>query len=505
MPDLSPTEDIIKAREENFSFIADYIPTLVWMANADGWIYWYNRSWYEYTGTQPKQMEGWGWQSVHDPTVLPSVLEAWSSSIATGKPFEMVFPLRGADGIFRPFVTRANTIRDSEGKILRWIGTNTNIASQRQAEALLVEKDTQLRAAFRQTYSFMALLSIDGNILEANDAALQAIASNRDDVIGKKLWEAGWWSSLPDEVETLKAGIQRAAKGESVREECRYKLFNGEIRFTERTLNPVKEEGGAITMVVASGIDITEQMELRRDLEQRVRSRTKDLIEKNELLRVLSARLLRSQDEERRRLARDLHDSVGQLLAAVAMNISVVKGQSDKLDQAGANAVAENQKLIAEIGREIRTLSHLLHPPLLDELGLKSALQTYVDGYAARSNIKVDLTIARDFGRLTDELEIVCFRIVQECLTNIHRHSKSETAEISIGYKDGSVLVEVRDKGKGIPQERLPELSSGGAGVGLAGMRERAGLLGGTLEIKSDANGTTVFAALPLKHSNIGT
>jgi PAS domain S-box-containing protein len=130
-------EDVFKRSESQFCFIADYIPTPVWLANADGWIYWYNRGWYEYTGTTPDQMEGWGWQSVHDPAVLPAVLEKWRASIATGQPFEMVLPLRGADGVSRPFLTRVNTIRDSDGKILRWIGINTNVADQLQAEALL--------------------------------------------------------------------------------------------------------------------------------------------------------------------------------------------------------------------------------------------------------------------------------------------------------------------------------------------------------------------------------
>jgi two-component system NarL family sensor kinase len=137
---------------------------------------------------------------------------------------------------------------------------------------------------------------------------------------------------------------------------------------------------------------------------------------------------------------------------------------------------------------------------LLDELGLVSALRHYVDGFAANSNIKVDLEISPDFGRLADGMELACFRIVQEGLTNIHRHSKSATAAITIRYEGRRVLVEVRDAGRGIPLERLPELESGG-GAGFAGMRERITQLGGTLEIKSDAKGTVVIAILPLKHA----
>ena len=125
----------------DFIALADNLPQLAWMATADGWIFWYNRQWYDYTGTTPAEMEGWGWQSVHDPAVLPAVLERWKGAIATGEPFEMVFPLRGADGVFRPFLTRVQPLKDEQGRITRWFGTNTDISEQhRIADNLAAEK-----------------------------------------------------------------------------------------------------------------------------------------------------------------------------------------------------------------------------------------------------------------------------------------------------------------------------------------------------------------------------
>ncbi|GAC1622416.1 MAG: hypothetical protein PVS2B2_16410 [Candidatus Acidiferrum sp.] len=493
MPDPIATEELVKSSEAHFAFIADYIPTLVWVANADGWIYWYNRRWYEYTGTTPRQMEGWGWQSVHDPAVLPSVLENWRSSIATGQPFEMVFPLRGADGVFRPFMTRVNTIRDSAGKIIRWVGINTNIAGQRQAEAELVEKDARLRAAFRQTYSFMVLLSADGTILEANDAALQASAADRSEVIGRKFWEAVWWSSLPEEIESVKRSILRAANGESVREECRYTIKGGAIRFADRTLSPVKEADGSITMVVASGIDTTEQKELRDSLEERIKLRTRDLEEKNDQLRDLSARLLRSQDEERRRIARDLHDSVGQMVAALTMNIGMVLKQVDKLTPDAAAAIRQNLEITHEISTEIRNISHLLHPPLLEELGILSSLGSYAEGFAGRSKIKVSLELPQALDNLPKGMDLAIFRIVQECLTNVYRHSGSPNAFIRVSPNAGQISIQVRDEGKGMPSSTITKTS----GVGLRGIRERVRELGGTLTIESSDKGTIVTATLP--------
>jgi PAS domain S-box-containing protein len=491
-------EDAFKRSESQFCFIADYIPTPVWLANADGWIYWYNRGWYEYTGTTPDQMEGWGWQSVHDPAVLPTVLEKWRASIASGEPFEMVFPLRGADGVSRPFLTRVNTIRDGDGKILRWIGINTNVADQLQAEALLFEKDARLRAAFYQTYSFMVLLSADGTILEANEAALEALPADARDVAGKKFWEPGWWAGLPDEVATLKAAIAKAAGGESVRQECRYMVDGREIRYAERSLNPVKDPNGAIGMVVASGVDVTERKEFREKLKERVKERTRELEQKHEQLLNLSGRLLHNQDEERRRIARDLHDSVGQSLAAINMNIASVLAQEERLTPAAAAAVHQNYGLVQQITKEIRTISHLLHPPLLAELGILSSLREYAEGFSERSKIQVSLDFPDALDPLPENMDLAIFRIVQECLTNVYRHSGSATAFIRMTREPASITVEVRDHGNGMPSEISSPTSAKSPGVGLSGMRERVREFGGTLEIDSGAAGTTVKATLPL-------
>jgi PAS domain S-box-containing protein len=133
----------LEESEERFRALADNIPNLAWMSDANGWIFWYNKRWYEYTGTTPEQMEGWGWQSVHDPNTLPAVMEAWKESIATGKPFNMVFPLKGADGTSRPFLTRVIPIRNQEGEIVKWFGTNTDVSEveNKNKELLKINAD----------------------------------------------------------------------------------------------------------------------------------------------------------------------------------------------------------------------------------------------------------------------------------------------------------------------------------------------------------------------------
>jgi signal transduction histidine kinase len=239
------------------------------------------------------------------------------------------------------------------------------------------------------------------------------------------------------------------------------------------------------------------------EMEQKVIERTAALEAANAGLGELSSRLQQIRDEERRQIARELHDSVGQLLTALSMNIAVVQSQVAHLDASAVRAVSENASLIDQLSRETRTISHLLHPPLLDVAGLASAVRWYVDGFSERSKIKIDVDIPEEFRRLSDGMEIAIFRMVQECLTNIHRHSSATAAAVRFRAENSRVLVEVQDNGKGITLDKQLELSSPArSGVGFRGMRERFRQLGGSLEIKSEGRGTTVIATLPLVESN---
>ena len=237
---------------------------------------------------------------------------------------------------------------------------------------------------------------------------------------------------------------------------------------------------------------------LRAELEVRVERRTAELQVANQRLRELSSRLQQMQDEERRRLARDLHDSAGQLLAAMAMNVAVVKSEIHKLSPDAAKRLDENGEIIAQLLKEIRTISHLLHPPLLDEVGLSSALQWYVDGFAERSKIQATLDLPKNLNRFPADMEIAIFRAVQESLTNIHRHSGSPSCSVKVIQGKKHLHVEIKDQGRGIPKDRQLSLTSSHGGVGLRGMQERLRQLGGTLEVNSSENGTTVVVTLPI-------
>jgi signal transduction histidine kinase len=212
----------------------------------------------------------------------------------------------------------------------------------------------------------------------------------------------------------------------------------------------------------------------------------------------LTAMLLRLRDDEQRRVARELHDSVGQLLVAMSMNHGRALAEKH-LSPAAAKAISENTALLAQVSREIRTISHLLHPPLLDEVGLAPGVREFLEGFAERSRMQVRFEIAEDFGRLPRDLETALFRIVQEGLTNVHRHSHSRTVTVRIVRSSDEVSVAIADVGRGISKQKICEIEAGrSSGVGLRGMRERVRQLGGSFKIRSTDKGTVLVTRLPL-------
>ena len=215
-------------------------------------------------------------------------------------------------------------------------------------------------------------------------------------------------------------------------------------------------------------------------------------------VRRLSAHILGAQDAERRRLARELHDGVGQLFAGIKMEMDMLKKEGPAQ---AAPEIVDSCRRMAEQGlSETRTLSYLLHPPMLDELGFQHAVKWYVEGFSNRSNIAVRLKFSQPFQRLPKQVELVLFRVIQEALANIHRHSESQDAEINVAEQSGVVRISIRDYGKGIPEEMLRniEQTSSGAGVGLGGMRERVAELDGRFSIESGSGGTTLLISIPL-------
>jgi len=269
-------------------------------------------------------------------------------------------------------------------------------------------------------------------------------------------------------------------------------------------ITAIRDEAGKLIGFGKVTRDFTERMRTQDSLRQEITERReaqRKLYDSEQSLRQLSKHLLRTQDEERRRIGRELHDSLGQSLAAMKINLdtlTAIVGQ----DGAAAQKVAECVQL-AEIGiKEVRTISYLLYPPMLEEMGLKAAIPWYLDGFSARSGILTTFEVGAGFDRLNPDAELALFRVLQESLTNIHRHSGSPTAHICLSKKDDMVLLEIKDRGKGLSPSLLEQSGQdwmGAPGVGLRGMHERMRQLGGNLELASTGEGTTLRAVIPAK------
>jgi two-component system, NarL family, sensor kinase len=321
-----------------------------------------------------------------------------------------------------------------------------------------------------------AILSktLDGIILSWNRGAERLYGYRAEELIGTSLF-----SILPeDRREEMQRILQTLREGHNVDHlETVRRKKDGTLVDVDITVSPLKDDKGRIIGASAIARDVTERKRMEDSLRQ------------------LSARILNAQDEERRRIARELHDSTVQKLALLSINLSTIErgGDPEKLKK----TAEASRDLASQCAQELRSISYLLHPPMLEELGLASALKIYAEGFSQRSGVALDIEVQPDFERLPHEMEIALFRVAQESLSNILRHSNSQTAKITLSRNTGVELAIV-DEGRGFAKAKKSEVTGDILmGVGILGMRERMKQLGGTLDITSSPTGTSVTAHLP--------
>jgi PAS domain S-box-containing protein len=371
---------------------------------------------------------------------------------------------------------------DAEDK--RQLETLARFASATYQAINFFESRKQLSAIVESSDDAIVSKDLNGLILSWNSGAQRIFGYSPAEAIGRPITMI-----IPPELQQEELEIlAKLRRGERINHFETVRLSKGGSRvYVSLTISPVRNNQGHIIGASKIARDITE------------RRRFEEALKESEF----SARLLRVQDDDRRRISRELHDGVGQLLVAIGMNIALVAKERHKLSSDTAHRVEENETLIQQASADIRTVSYLLHPPLLDELGLRSALEWYIDGFAERSKMNMIREIAPDLGRLPQDLELVIFRIAQECLTNIHRHAKCSSAVVRLSKADGKLKLEIRDNGQGIDEDLQAKIASGNTpGIGLRGMRERVLAIGGTFTIESNEKGTAVLVTLPFHKRN---
>jgi PAS domain S-box-containing protein len=502
-------------------------------ASAMGVFYWYPQE--DRTESDPRVLEIFGISSTDELTLAaalatmlhPEDRDRYARSVARsldpaldGK-LEEEIRVRLPDGSNHWLsVTAKMEFAGSPPKPVRMAGLIGDITDRKNIEEALKWRAAQYQTLLNQAPLGVYLVDASLRIRDVNPTA-RPVFGDIPDLIGRDFEEVIhllWDHKFAAEIVAIFRNTLNTGEPYQTPERIERRADRDTTEFYEWRVDRIPMPEGGFGVVcyfrdisnqVRARVAISESEDrfrkLAETLESEVRTRTRQLEERNsevleqaQTVQALSRNLMQVQDEERRHIARELHDSAGQTLAVLGMSLASVAHLTINTESPIVAKIAEAQTIVQQLTREIRTASYLLHPPLLDETGLAAALKWYVDGLAERSGLKVSVALPEGLERFSRDLELVIFRVVQECLTNIHRHSGSKSAAIHVSFSEGNISVEVKDSGKGMTSEKLSGIQSNASGVGIRGMRERVRHLGGKISIQSNGSGTTVSVSLPV-------
>lgn len=484
--------------EEQFRMLANSIPQLAWMARPDGWVFWYNQRWYEYTGTTPKQMEGWGWKSVHDPAVLPKVVEGWQASIQTGEPFEMVFPLRGKDGRFRSFLTRVAPVRNAEGRVVRWLGTNTDISAQWEVEQALRESEQRFRQLAENISDVFWITELGPQlrVLYVSPAYKRLWGLQPEEIYADR----GAWLSIihPEDLAYSQEQFSKAASGQSFECDFRLCLPNGSIRWVHDRGFPVFDAEGHVRRVAGITQDVTD----RKNAEAALRNSEK-----------LAAT---------GRLAATIAHEINNPLEAV-MNLLYLLGSSRSLSEGDHRFLRMAEDELARVAHMAKqTLSFYRQTSAASDVDVAQLVDSVVGLYASRLESREVVVIrryrtSRTVQAIPGELRQVIANLVANSIDALPNRGQLHIRVSSrSGWRDsdcGAVRITVADTGSGIPHEVQKQLfqpffttkKDVGTGLGLWVSRQIVEKHGGSVRVRSTPGKGTVFSIyLPQSSSKPG-
>jgi two-component system CheB/CheR fusion protein len=548
-------EEALRVSEARMRTLADAVPQVIWTNTADGMADYFNQRWYEYTGLSYEESAGPGWQAIVHPDDAPASVERWQHALRAGAVFDTEYRLRRHDGAYRWFIGRNVPMKDEAGRVTGWFGTATDIDDLKQAQAARQESEERFRLLVEGAKDYaMFLISPDNRVTFWSAGAERLFGWTEQEALGQD----GAFIFTPEDREERAPEKERQTAlttGRAV--DRRWHLRKDGSRFwADGILMRLEDESGNLRGFAKVTRDATEQKQAEEaiqasleavaqaneQLEQRVQERTLALSQRTQELsdalialegthvvrRELLRRLVNAQEMERGHIARELHDNTGQLVTGLSLGLNNLASILPSLPDEAREMLAGMRRIADELGAEAHRLSANLRPTALDQFGLVVALQNYGEQWSAWGGIPVDFQVLGLEGageRLPYEIESTVYRIVQEALTNVLRHARPnqhnqhKTANRSKSAKRGvvandaasrvSVLLQrtdthliatVEDDGPGFDVRAAMSLPPDQRRLGLFGMRERAELVGGTLDIESTlGKGTTIFLRVPLE------
>jgi PAS domain S-box-containing protein len=497
MSGIDITGQVSQQIAERFRRLVEVMPIAVYVCDRSGLIQSYNDRAVALWGYEPElgdpAQRYCGSLRLYSPDgkLIPHHESKMAEVLRTGvEARDQEVVIERPDETFITVLVNIVPLTNGGGELIGALNCFQDITDRKRAEEDLRGSERLLRLVLDALPVGVAVVDLSGNIILSNPASQRiwsgSIRSGPERYAASKAW---WHASGKRIAPEEWASVRAVVKGEtSVNELIEIEAYDGTRKILQNSAVPIRGTNERITGAVVVNEDIS-----ARNLAER------ELNDSYHQMRTLTGRLMRAQDDERRRIAQMLHETTAQDLAALKMLLARLNRTADRLNDSERSALTESVGLAEQSMTAVRTLSYLLHPPFLDEAGLLSALRWYAAGFAERSGIKVELDLPDGFVRLPLATETALFRIVQESLINIHRHAGSDTARIRL-RRNAELVLEIEDLGRGIPSDSLAQIMRGGGvvGVGIAGMSERIEQLGGRLEIESGHRGTTVRAWLPL-------
>jgi PAS domain S-box-containing protein len=462
-----------------------------------------NRSFQRIFGYSPEEILGMSPDILNAEPDTERIQKEIYDCVSQGKSWRGELLNRRKDGSTFPCEMTIMPLINARGETLAFAGIQRDVTERKKAEDKLLESEQKFRAIFDQTFEFIGLLNLDGTLLAANKPSLEFGGLEEQDVIGEPFWETPWWTHSPDIQDQLRQAIGEAAKGELARFEAWHPKPNGEISYVDVSIKPVKDDEGNVVLLIPEGRDITErkkaenELAMYRDhLEEVVAERTRELTETGKALQEAHRRLLVVREDERQKLAAELHDSVGQKLVAIRMFAESVASvcEGNEHLKAHAETLHEASRQCADTIREIRTICCGLYPLALESMGLGEALNHL--GQSCDQTICFTMNCEQPLmeARHSREQEIALFRIAQEAVSNTLKHSQASNLSISLEKKGSTLDMAVCDDGIGFDTESVPRTT-----LGLYLMKERAEAIGGNCTVTSRNGETTVKVSVPVE------